>query len=273
MTTGIQVSVIAPGRYLREFAAQVPPRIHYVAAQRVLQDPCYRRFYLEQAERGASLILDNGVFDLGHSLDSEDLVRAAQKVKADEIVLPDVIHAGRPTVLASERGARALRRLTHSFRLCVVVQGSTDSDWLKCYDHFVKADYVNTIAIPSPKRRGPPGSLAFDRILATRHLDTNGLIAPHLAYRLLGLGDSGHLELSQQREFPWIQSVDSSAPVVLGARGVMIVPGKPYAKVSTCVEELSLISKARYPLIRQNIETLRAASGCTLRLPSIAGAM
>jgi hypothetical protein len=266
MTTGIQVSVIAPVQYLHDFVEQIPPTIHYIAAQRVLQDACYRRFYLEQAERGASLIVDNGVFDLGHSLCADDLVRAAREVNAYEIVLPDVVHDGRRTVLASERGARAVHRLTDRFRLCAVVQGSSDSDWLRCYDQFVSADYVQAIAIPSPTHRPPLGGLVFDRLQATQHLDTNRLVAPHLVYRLLGLGDSGHIELSHQRQFQWIRTVDSSAPVVLGALGRRITPGQPYTKASTRVEDLPPIQESCYPIIRQNIATLRAAAGCSLRL-------
>lgn len=267
MSTRITVSIIAPARYLREFVDQVPPTIHYIAAQRVLHDASYRSFYLEQAERGALLVLDNGVFDLGHSLGPEDLLSAARRVKAAEIVLPDVLHDGRATIGASEKAARILHRRTDSIRLCAVVQGASDRDWLDCYNHFVRAAYVGAVALPSPKVRGQKHGLCADRLRATSHLHKEGLISPHLVYRLLGLGDSGHHELAQQREYPWIQSVDSSAPVVLGALGIRILQDAGYQKVATSVEALPPISQSRFALIRENISTFRAAAGCTLRLP------
>src|SRR5215469_12429964 len=103
MTTSINLAVIAPTRYLCQFANQVPPTIHYIAAHRVLHDSGYRRFYLDQGQLGASLVLDNGVFDLGRPMEPGDLLRAARQVGASEIVLPDVIHHGHATTLASQR--------------------------------------------------------------------------------------------------------------------------------------------------------------------------
>jgi thymidylate kinase len=49
LAKSINVSVIAPAAYLRCFVAQSPATVHHVAAQRVLQDPTYRAFFLEEA--------------------------------------------------------------------------------------------------------------------------------------------------------------------------------------------------------------------------------
>jgi hypothetical protein len=267
MVGGIQVSIIAPSRYLEAFVSQAPPTIHYLAAQHVLRDVAYRRFYLEQAEKGARLIVDNGVFELGQSLPAEDLVRAARLVKASEVILPDVIHDGRETILSTERAARLMHRGLSNVGLCAVVQGSGDRDWLECHEHLASVSYLCSIALPSPKRTGSLAGIAFNRLQATKWLDLYGMVASHLLYRLLGLGDSGHLELQQQRRHPWIRSVDSSAPFVLGALGLSIRPGEPYRKPSFGLERFPSISRTHYPLIRGNIEALRAAAGCTLWIP------
>ncbi|MGW7261196.1 hypothetical protein [Streptomyces sp. NPDC054834] len=65
--TGIDFSVIAPPAYLEDFVAQEPARVHRVAAQRVLSDEIYRVFFAREAERGAEIIVDNGLFDLGYA--------------------------------------------------------------------------------------------------------------------------------------------------------------------------------------------------------------
>lgn len=67
-TTGIGFSVIAPPVYLEHFVAQEPPRVHHVAAQHVLSDEIYRAFFAREAERGAEIVVDNGLFDLGYAL-------------------------------------------------------------------------------------------------------------------------------------------------------------------------------------------------------------
>lgn len=81
-TTGIDFSVIAPPAYLEDFVAQEPARVHHVAAQRVLSDEIYRVFFAREAERGAEIIIDNGLFDLGYALPAESLVEAARAVSA-----------------------------------------------------------------------------------------------------------------------------------------------------------------------------------------------
>jgi len=102
VSAGISVSVIAPAAYLRDFVAQSPATVHHVAGQRVLRDAAYRAFFREEARRGAAIVVDNGVFDIGRPLDPEDLVRAARAVDAEEIILPDVMHDGPATMRASD---------------------------------------------------------------------------------------------------------------------------------------------------------------------------
>jgi hypothetical protein len=151
----INVSVIAPAAYLREFAGQDPATVHHVAAQRVLHDPGYRAFFLEEAALGAMIILDNGVFDLGESLGPADLVRAARMVRAAEIILPDVMHDGPATMRASDLAAAQILKVTDEFRLCAVVHAAGDEDWRRCYDHFVSSSYAGTIAFPASRSKEP----------------------------------------------------------------------------------------------------------------------
>ena len=74
MAKSIAFSAIAPPDYLDAFVAQEPAGVHHVAAQRVLTDATYRSFFQREAQRGAEIIVDNGVFDLGHALPAADLV-------------------------------------------------------------------------------------------------------------------------------------------------------------------------------------------------------
>ena len=103
MAKSIDVSVIAPPAYLDAFVAQEPARVHHVAAQRVLTDPAYRSFFRHEAQRGAEIVVDNGVFDLGHALPAPDLIAAARAVDAREIILPDVMRDGPATMKASDQ--------------------------------------------------------------------------------------------------------------------------------------------------------------------------
>jgi hypothetical protein len=264
---GINVSVIAPAAYLRDFAAQDPATVHHVAAQRVLGDPQYRAFFLEEAELGAVIIVDNGVFDLGEALPAADLVRAARAVHAREIILPDVMHDGLATIRASDLAATQILAITDEFRLCAVVHAADNHEWHHVYDHFTSSDYTGAIAFPASRSKEPSRELPKNRVAATAYLEENRLVAPGLIYRLLGFGRTGHLELISQRAHAWISSIDGAAPVLLGMMGVRMLPRGPYDKPPTPrVETIRHIDPGRFPLIRDNIQTVRAAAGCPVKI-------
>ncbi|WP_329450016.1 hypothetical protein OG894_04925 [Streptomyces sp. NBC_01724] len=267
-TTGIGFSVIAPPVYLEHFVAQEPARVHHVAAQHVLSDEIYRAFFAREAERGAEIVVDNGLFDLGYALPAESLVEAALAVSAREIILPDVMRDGAATLKASEKAAREIRELSgDAFRLCAVLHAADDDEWLRTYDAFVTSDWAGAIALPASRRPDPDEQLCRTRWLATAYLQDHGLVDDLLVYRLLGLGRTGHLELIEQREHEWISSVDGAAPVILGAMGVALLPEGPYEKPSTPrIEKLGPIPEDRFDLIRENICVVRAAAGSTVTI-------
>ncbi|WDZ90593.1 hypothetical protein [Nocardiopsis sp. HUAS JQ3] len=272
MTTAMSItfSAIAPAAYLSDFVAQDPPTVHHVAAQRILQDAAYRAFFRQEADRGACVIIDNGVFDLGRALPADALARAARLVGAEEIILPDVMRDGPGTVQASDTAATHIRRITDDFQLCAVVHASDDEEWLRCYDHFTSSDYVDAIALPASRRVDSDNQLCGTRTTATRYLEDHGLVDDRRLYRLLGLGRTGHLELTEQREHTWISSVDGAAPVILGAMGIRMLPGGPYDKPKTPrVDDLGVIPEDRFSLIRDNIATVRQAANCPVRIPEV----
>lgn len=270
MAKSIAVSVIAPPKYLNDFVAQKPPGVHHVAAQQVLTNPGYRAFFCREAARGAEIIVDNGVFDLGHALPAHDLIAAARAVNAGEIILPDVMGDGPATIRASDRAAREIRDLSDDVRLCAVVHGTDDQEWLRCYDHFASSEHVGTIALPASRRPAAEEQLCRTRWTATGYLDARGMVEERIVYRLLGLGRTGHLELIEQREHEWISSVDGAAPVILGAMGIAMLPGGPYDKPHTPrIEHLGPIPQERFDLIRRNISVLREAAGDITRIREV----
>lgn len=268
MAKTVDFSVIAPPAYLDAFVAQDPARVHHVAAQRVLTDESYRAFFAREAERGAEIIVDNGVFDLGHALPAADLAEAGRAVGAREIILPDVMGDGAATLKASERAAKEVRELAgDTFRLCAVLHAADDEEWLRTYDALVCGGWVGAIALPASRRPEPGGLLCRTRWAATAYLEDRGLIEKGIVYRLLGLGYTGHLELVEQREHEWIASVDGAGPVILGAMGIALLPDGPYEKPSTPrIEKLGPIPKERFALIRQNIAVVRAAAGSSVAI-------
>ena len=242
--------------------AQEPPTIHFLSAPRVLRSRRYCRFYRRERERGAYLVLDNGVVDIGEPLPPTDLARAVRLVCADELVLPDVLHQGRATMRLTGRAATQLRGLNESgLRFCVVAQGEDSSEWKRCLEWALSRPYADTIGLPSPEYRNRSTNLPFDRVAATRYINDQGLWQDGRPYHLFGVHDSGHLELRQQRRYSWIRSVDTSAPVVLGALGTSIESARGYRKATTPIDNIGPIRPELFPIIVKNITVFRTAAG------------
>jgi hypothetical protein len=122
--------------------------------------------------------VDNGVFDLGEALPAADLVHAARAVRAQETILPDVMHDGPTTIRASDLAARQILEITDELRLCAVVHAADDREWHQVYDHFASRDYTGAIAFPASRSREPSRELPKNRVAATAYLEENGLSSP-----------------------------------------------------------------------------------------------
>ncbi|SEP48365.1 hypothetical protein [Amycolatopsis saalfeldensis] len=263
---GIALSVICPTRNLTELADQDPPTVHYLAAHRILTDVPYVDFYRDQGNRGAHLIVDNGAFELGSPLSSAALLHAARMVGAHEVVLPDYLHDGTSTWAASSAAARELMDNEYGIGLCGVVQGADDLDWYRCLERMTECAFLDSIALPAPKRSDSSGP-AFNRIAATAYMAERGLVDPNICYRLLGLSDSGDIELARQRRHTWIKSVDCATPVVMAALNIAILPGEGYRKPELSVEHIDSLNSSMLALARSNVTVLREAAGCDIRFP------
>lgn len=260
----IAVSIIAPINHLGYLCAQQPPTLHYLAAQRVLDNLHYREFYLEQSRAGAKLIVDNGVFDTGTAMSADDIVRAARAVEAHEVVLPDVIGEAEETMRLSAAALHQIKTLDPSLDVCAVIQGATNKDWLECYRFFYSNSAIDSIALPAPLRP-QPGTLWGDREFATEYLEKHHLVTEAKTYRLLGLGASGHFELAAQRKHTWVKSVDCALPVILGALGLAIDKVQ-YIKPTLRVDDIDRMSDESLDIAKHNISTIRAVAGCTISM-------
>lgn len=174
------------------------------------------------------LIVDNSMMELGHSMKLADVIDAAWRVDADEIILPDVFQDRRGTLDLIDESFGSLIESGFTRRtaidkpdLMAVPQGSTLDEWLECYDEIYNLYvpmHVQTIGVPK--------SLAMDdpegRIRALQAIQDRwpNRISQH-AWHLLGVWNhASEPELWSMGEpieiarlFPWVRSVDTSLPV------------------------------------------------------------
>jgi hypothetical protein len=116
---------------------------HMALAHLVQKSAPYADFYWAEANRGAHVLMDNGVVENGVPLPIEFLVNLASSCGAKEIVLPDVLF-DRQTSLSMHRDA--LAALPEGLGAIGVPQGKDQADWLKALDQVVELG-VPTIGI------------------------------------------------------------------------------------------------------------------------------
>lgn len=74
-----------PCKYVDKF----PTVIEFILLHKLIDNEYYRNYYLNNKDNGKYKILDNSAFELGESLDMDLLMEWAEKINANEIVIPD----------------------------------------------------------------------------------------------------------------------------------------------------------------------------------------
>lgn len=250
----MKVAIIPPTKYLTPFASFANNSYHMALAQRVLSDEEYKNYYKSKSRAGDFVILDNGACELGKSIKLSDLVTAAKTIEAKEIVLPDKLRDGVKTI-------KMVRSFfdqfdCHDFELMAVVQGKNKEEWLKCLNVYLSMDKVNVIGISSTDAIFNEKEFRFSRIKTIDWLVHQKLLPADKKVHLLGLNNSGHIELEKLSKYSFIEGVDTSAPVVHGAFGVRFKKDEHYKKIRQYLEPEILLNNKQIKDIKENIKLL-----------------
>lgn len=95
-------------------------------------------------------ILDNSLIELGGALSMERLVAAADKIKADEIILPDVFKDGYATIASTAQAISWLKEHGRlgDFKLMAVCHGTTETEFIACFRALQNIPEIDVIGIP-----------------------------------------------------------------------------------------------------------------------------
>lgn len=195
--------------------------IIHMALTHLCDDPKYVQFFQREKEAGKFIILDNSIIELGSACTIEKVLSAAEKIGADEIVLPDVFLEGKKTV----EEAKKYVDLVHDkgYRVMAVAHGRTIEEWSSCALELVKLK-VDTLGIPKVLSKQlnyleEPGRVAC--LIALGDIcEKNNLMPPTI--HLLGI-DNNPLEvgyiynLDMNGKIPTIRSCDSAISFVYAA--------------------------------------------------------
>ncbi len=188
------------------------------------EQPQYVTKFMEAKEKGREIILDNSIFELGEAYEKSKYIRWINELKPNWFIIPDVLEDATKTV----ENVKEWKKLHLPGKKIGVVQGKTISEMLWCYMQIaplvdkiaISFDYsvfINETAFGKLPTKFHHYMYGRDAFLHT--LKRMKILREDKPHHLLGIGLPQ--EITAYRDYHWIDSIDTSNPVVAGIEGLI----------------------------------------------------
>lgn len=217
-------------------------------------------------------ILDNGVFELGTAFDSNVFAAWVERFQPTWYIVPDVLEDGEATIERFMEFIKTYKGLPG--KIIGVAQGKDYADFVKCYKAI--EPYCDKVGISfdcswykqGVKSDNPWMQLATGRIRTLIEMEETGIVNRNKPHHLLGVAlpqEMMHYRMFQRDLglMKWIDSVDTSNPVVHGLKGIMYstagLDSKESQKLYTMIN--AEVTHAQWRTIEYNIKQFRRFCG------------
>ena len=190
------------------------------------ENEAYYKLFVDALAEGREVILDNSIFELGAAFDIERYAYWIEKLKPTYYIIPDVLESSDGTISNFIGWMNTYDHLPG--KTIGVVQGADYEEVVECYRFMV--DKVDKIAISFDysffntwaEESGVQHATKYHEWMVGRQnlLDkmlNDGVIDTNKPHHLLGCGVPQ--EFSEYRKYNFIDSIDTSNPVVSGIVG------------------------------------------------------
>jgi hypothetical protein len=206
-------------------------------------EPTYYQFFKDSLAQGRHVLLDNSIFELGTAFDSDRYAYWIKELQPTEYIIPDVLESALGTMDNALDWKEKYSDLPG--KTIGVVQGKTYEDLVQCYDYLDTVIGVDKIAIsfdysyylelcPHPNKWM---GYALGRVQTLTRLLQDGVINTEKPHHLLGCALPIEFMFYRQG-FEWLESLDTSNPIVHALLGFGYEPGGLDAKKSIKLIEL-----------------------------------
>lgn len=225
----------------------------------------YFNKFVEAREKGREIILDNSIFELETAFDADRFAYWIEKLKPTYYIIPDVLEDSNGTIDNFDSFVEKYNDLPG--KRIAVAQGKTLQDMIECYEYLAYHNKVDKIAISFDYSFYNDGVKKLNlsnkyyewmhgRQILLEVLVDNNIINKDKPHHLLGCGLPQ--EFKAYSKYSWIDSLDTSNPVVHGIKGIRYtdegLDNKESVKLFTMMEEDVLAS---WDDIVYNIEKFR----------------
>lgn len=201
----------------------------------------YMKHYVEQRQNGAYLVLDNSAHEKGEGEDAVSLMASAIRLRAQEVVVPDVLFDSEKTIDKAVQAHETWYEAGHpgmvtlNPALMYVPQGESITQWIYCLDtllmlhayaaerHNIRRQCVLGISKDYEKWEGGITGLLGMAIPILSKYATRGM---DVKVHLLGWGRDLWALSKIASSYPWIRSTDSAKPFVYAIHGIKLDPSK-----------------------------------------------
>lgn len=237
--------------------------------------PEYRDFYKDS---NREVILDNSIFELGEAYNDEDLIYHINDIKPTYYIIPDVLEDCSGTI---ERAKRFLDKAGNiKSKTIGVVQGKTYEELVKCHEFMDKEANVDKIAISfdysyyermfdlsaehakdllftENDKINKYLKWKIGRFLTLSDLYYDKVINKNKPYHLLGCSLPQEGTFYKHERFKFIDSVDTSNPIVHGIKNIKYtndgLTDKQSVKLADLMEEDVKLNN----IIKHNLKIFR----------------
>lgn len=195
--------------------------------------PEYYNFFVESVKQGRHVLLDNSIFELGTAFDPAKYAEWIDKLKPTEYIIPDVLEDAMGTMDNALEWKEKYWGGTPKSSKCIgVVQGKNYNELVQCYQYMNDVINVDKLAIsfdysyylevcPHPNKWM---GYVLGRVQTLNRMLNDGVINKDKPHHLLGCALP--IEFFFYREgFDWIDTIDTSSPIVHGLCDVIYEPG------------------------------------------------
>lgn len=230
--------------------------------------PEYFEFYDTSVKLGRHVLLDNSIFELGTAFDPEKYIEWIKKLNPTEYIIPDVLENALGTMdSALEWKEKHLPSVPTGVKSIGVVQGKSYNELVQCYQYMNDVIGVDKIAISFDYSyyrevcNHPNKWMAFTlgRVQTLTRMLNDEIINKDKPHHLLGCALP--IEFLFYREgFDWIETIDTSSPIVHGLRDIVYEPGGIVNKQSIKLVDLihSTPSSEQIEQINWNLSVFRS---------------
>ncbi len=187
------------------------------------QNETYRKHFEDAKESGSYIIMDNSLHELGEAYAEDRLLYWIERLEPNEFIVPDVWQDKTATLVNAKRWMSV--KLSESTTKVAVVQAQSYHEAFECYN-ILKMQGYKKIAFsygadwyaeefPHPN---PLVGKMMGRIMTISKMYKSGLISKSDRVHLLGCALPQ--EFGYYADFPFIESIDTSNPIIHGLQGI-----------------------------------------------------